>query len=230
MSKRKLKKLAALIAMISVSLLLGCGKTEPPPDGGGGGGAPPAPPPPPSVCVPLGQPISFTATNVYFIQPWYAGTIAMGQIPPNNSSFLPIPIEFSGKTYGQVSVTPGQQTSSGYWGSFQGRNTKGDMIQISVISGQGTPQGQYPYSPSYYPQQQQGTVSLTGTIYTMANAFNTQQYPYPLPGQPQQPVQPQVTCVSSVAAYFSIRNGNQLYIGNVYLYTNNSPHGIVLEF
>ncbi len=232
----KLKRIAALITLISISLLVGCGKSEPPPaNNQPSGPSVGPPPPPPSICVPVGQPIGFIASNAYFYQPGqYAGAVAAGQIPPNNPSYLSVPQQFAGQSFGQVSTQPAQNSyqnpyQNPYPGaSYMGRNMKGDMIQLSISQPQVAQPPGNPY-PYYYPTpSSSSTANITGTVFTTVNPFQFQPGPFPVPGQ--QPQQQAQICVSGVGFALNIRNGTQLYLGNVYLYTNNSPHGMVLEF
>ena len=249
-SKRVPKLILAAIVVTSLAIFTGCGKTEPPPGPPPGvGGGVPVPGPIPGIgCISPNGPIGFTATNIHYV-PW--AEIVAGQIPPNGGSALFT--RFAGQSQGQVSVQPGvaYPAQNPYAYNPYGGNSLQGMGYTGSISINVTPQNSTPnYNNSLGGYYGSDLANATGVItpnpsYVNPSYMNPSQgypqgypsypsypgyqsYPGYLPMQPTQPVTPQ-GCVTGVAIALNI-SGGTLFSGNVYLYLNNTGHGIVLEF
>ncbi len=247
MFSARLKRIATAIVILSIAALLaGCGKSEPVENRGGTPGGQPAPYSG-GGCVPLGQPISFTANNMYFYQPGSSGEIAVGQIPQNNQSFLPIPAKFAGRNIGQIYVDPNVHAVQNPYGSqggpgmtYEGYSPKGYVrMTITPTSGSPTQAGTANAAGEIQTYIQTYSSPYTGGYGGYQQPYNPYSSPYgspyggsPYGGSPYgapAPVQPQDQ-VCGLAIVLNIREGNRLYLGNIYLYTNNSGNGKVIEF
>jgi hypothetical protein len=226
MKNKKTNRFAIAVAIASIPILAGCGKsnnTPPPvvttaPGAVIGGGA----------CIPINAAqIPMTGTNIYF--DW--ANIRGGQIP-------------GGMTFGQM--LQGGITSGG---PYQRSGVDG-VISLNIIPNTATyPGGYYPgpyqgsypgTTPSY--QGPATTANLTGYVsisqVTQQDILATFGGTYggtyggitPYPGTMPQPYSPtNVPCVTGIAIDVGHYN-NIIYGGNVYLYLNNTQHGYALYF
>lgn len=246
---------------ISAMNLTGCGKS----DGGGNVIAPPAPLPAPGIpgpvtpvgggCVPINQPIPFTANNIYF--DW--ANMVGGRIPLTNQQVGTV------MTGGPI-IQQGNLSRQGVDGTIVVNVQPGTAAPMSVPYPNYNPGYNYqyygynqfgsaPYSGNYGAKTAnlQGTVAIDPTrqqdiLWKFGNGGLNNNYfqfpsntpyqytPFPgyyYPGQPQNYTAPNPgsICVSQVA--FDLGHWDSqgvIYGGRVYLYLNNTEHGYILWF
>ncbi len=227
MSRARLKRIATALAMLgSIPLLTGCGGSNPTntPVGGIGSGL--------GVggCLSVATPLGFAVANgqllnnkvlAGLIPPTYGGGQAYGTVTLNGSApTLGQGYQGSGSD-GSISLTiqPGSQPgvpNGGYTGGSYG----GGALPNGPFSGSGQ------LTISQIAQQdiaykiQTGQIPLSGVNPTQPGAF-------------PQPTTPGATgvCVSGIAVSLNIPLYQQrLYLGEVFLYLNNTQHGYVLYF
>lgn len=203
MSRAKLKRLAAVLALAGVATLTGCGSSqndEVPiaaapagvmPGGVVGAGA----------CVPISGQIPFSASNAIVD----SANIYAGQIP--------------GGTGAVGTVMIGGAVAGGPYGDT---TPDGSTISMNIMLMQSAP-SPYGGSTGYGPQQ----ANLTGFIQLSQAAQTELMYQsggmgYSNPGYfPQNPMQPTMQpCVSGIAINVGHYN-TRLYGGSVYFYLNN---------
>ena len=192
----------------------------------------------PGGCVPVTQPIGFTATNAYFD----ANTVLAGNIPQVYDS--PDPIKATGmySPYGPIGVPNGTVGISpgGAGGLYHTDNTPLAMTdgQVSMnITSMGAPtQINIPAtmtgSITISQAKQQAILSSFGLNANYSNYYPSygNSFGYNgVPGMPQPGMPNQQVCVTSVAVSLT-HNMYDLYGGRVYLFLNNQQHGIYLRW
>ena len=226
---RTYKRLASVLAALSIITLTGCGQSEPEPapvssvaNGLGGPGL--------GGCIPITENIPFTITNGNYIpRKIYAGAIMNGPA--------------------EGTVTIGGAFAGGPLHTQAGSEADINMAITAMSGSVGYPtdytSGAYPLYPTRIngsgvmrisPTMQQ-TINMlvqTGQI-PLYGTYNTMPYNPYQPSVPYNPTMPQTTqtgavCVSSFGMYMNITTNNELYIGDVYLYFNNTQHGFKLMF
>lgn len=229
--------------------------SQPPVIGGGGfvGG-------PNGVCLPLsnGASIGFSGSNVGFIQSSYGqGMLVAGAIPPSTSAPFSY---YAGQTHGSVGLQPGGYPQySGVGMSYYGTAVSDQGIPEASLNVSVTPLQAPPINSgctggycgsSYYNGSSVpiplGTANISGVlqILNLNSGYNTgyntgysggynggylPYNPYQPTPQPIAPPQPS-GCVSGIAFALNFVGGNYIYMGNAYLYLNNTNHGIWFKF
>jgi len=230
------KALQLAVAAALPLALAACGAAEPTDTGSTGGTSGSVSTAPTASCVPLNQQIPFTLTNAQITaRKLYAGAIPGSQ------------------AVGTVFV--GGAVAAG--GVFQGTGLDNSILSMNITQAGGatTTTGSYGYNPydwmayqSYanatgYLQvgttlQQQaallvqlGYINIPGL--STGAVGTTTSWTTPSTTAPTQTVaiSPSQLCVSSIAMTINIHPYyNTLYIGDVYLYLNNTQHGFSVEF
>lgn len=231
----------ALIAALGLAFLSGCGS--------GSGSSPSLIPGGsssllPGGCVPVPYPNGYSAVpvNVGFSgQSIYLDTYNLvgGQLPPPPTDMWPNKVE------GQVVIGQGGANGGGAMGSMVMSTSSMDgNLNMTVMPLGYQQQGQIPqqqYYPQYYPQNTaqtkranvMGTLQISGSVaqeiyLTLGIPLYNNNYQYP--GQnlyPQQQQQSQA-CISGVAFNMGYQV-NRPY-GALYIYLNNTSHGLSLLF
>jgi hypothetical protein len=220
MSYAVYKRIATLLALLSVPILTGCGSSDP--TNRGPVGSTPGGIAGPGACIPITNQIPFTATNVQYVPRKIV--VNLGQ-----------------------AVVGGPV---GIGGPYQGTNLTGSIIALSMTPTQPVAQVPAGYPIPSYPMIGYGTIDMRTPQMVNASGFvqispielqnimaqaqlgSTPVYSnpgYPYPMQPTLPAlpNPQQICVSGIAFSLNIAlYSTKLHIGDVALYLNNTqtPH------
>lgn len=228
MSRARLKRIATALAMLgSIPLLTGCGGSDPKtntPVGGIGNGL--------GVggCLSVATPIGFAVANgqllnnkvlAGLIPPTYGGGQAYGTVTLNGSAPALGSAYQGSSSDGTISLTiqPGSQMGAptgGYTGGFFG----GGALPNGPFTGSGLLTINAIVQQDIASKVQTGQIPISGVTPTQPGAF-------------PQPTAPGATgiCVSGIAVSLNVPLYQQrLYLGEVFLYLNNTQHGYVLYF
>jgi hypothetical protein len=230
--KVRAKKALNLLAAALPVVLAACGAAEPTEDVGGSSGSVSSSPV--TSCVPLNQQIPFSITNAYVASrklyagsiPGYqnvgtvaiGGSVAAGGVYQGNgldSSVLSMNLTPTGST-----TTSSSYGSSSDWLSYQSYANAAGYLQVG---------------PTLQQQAallvQLGYISIPGL--STSSVGTTSSWMTPSASMPSQTVSisPSQLCVSSLAISINVLPGSTtLYIGDVYVYLNNTQHGFSIDF
>jgi len=229
---------AARLAIAALPLALAaCGAAEPTqPTNKVGGTTGSVGTVPTASCVPITQQIPFTATNAYVASrklyagaiPGYGsvGTVLVGGTVASGGVYQGIGLDNSVLSLNLTSTSGQSTTTSSYgygaydWLAYQSYATASGFLQIGT-----TLQQQAALLV------QLGQIPITGL--TSGAIGYTSSWTTPSATMPTQTVSinPSQLCVSNLAISVNIHpTYNTLYIGDVYVYLNNTQHGFTVDF